>query len=138
MTRILVFGTFDMLHPGHLDFFAQARSLTSEPFLVVSLARDVNVLRLKEKLPRHSETQRLETVRACELVDEAQLGAIEDYITHIVDLKPDIIALGYDQEAYTENLYQLLEARGLQAQIIRLQAFHPESYKTSKLIGKQI
>ena len=39
----MVFGTFDILHQGHLDFFKQARKLVANPFLVVSVARDVNV-----------------------------------------------------------------------------------------------
>ena len=38
MTRIMVFGTFDMIHAGHEDLFRQARALAKEPYLIVSVA----------------------------------------------------------------------------------------------------
>ena len=46
-TRIMVFGTFDGIHRGHLHFFKQARGLVKNPYLIVSVARDVNVKRIK-------------------------------------------------------------------------------------------
>ena len=49
--RIMVFGTFDGLHEGHLDFFKQARQLSKNPFLIVSIARDKNVKIIKKIFP---------------------------------------------------------------------------------------
>ncbi len=55
MTRIMVFGTFDMIHEGHADLFRQARALASDPYLIVSVARDAVAQRIKGNRPRHSE-----------------------------------------------------------------------------------
>ncbi|PIR84147.1 FAD synthase [Candidatus Kaiserbacteria bacterium CG10_big_fil_rev_8_21_14_0_10_51_14] len=135
MTRIMVFGTFDILHEGHIDFFRQARALAPYPHLIVSVARDVSVERIKGAHPRRTENERLATVERYALVDEGVLGDMEGYIDHIRATRPDIIALGYDQNGeYVENLEKDLHATGLQTKIIRLSAYKPEVYKTSKLV----
>lgn len=134
MTRIMVFGTFDMVHPGHEDFFSQARALGKTPHLIVSIARDDAARRHKGSLPRHSEEERLALVRTHPMVDEAVLGDSIGYVEHIVRLAPDIIALGYDQAGeYVEHLERHLKEAGCAARIVRLEAFKPETYKTSKL-----
>lgn len=138
MKRIMVFGTFDMIHEGHEDFFKQARSLASEPHLIVSVARDEVVERVKAVRPRHSEEDRLTRVAERRSVDEAVLGDAHGYIEHIVKARPDIIALGYDQEGeYVENLRKDLAAAGLSAAVVRLKAFSPERYKTAKLRARR-
>jgi len=134
MTKIMVFGTFDLLHEGHLDFFRQARSLASDPYLVVSVARDTSVVRVKGRAPLHAEGERLELVSRCELVDEALLGDAVGYIEHIKTVAPDIIALGYDQAGeYVDHLEEELRAAHMNTRIVRLKAFQPEVFKTSKL-----
>jgi cytidyltransferase-like protein len=136
MTKIMIFGTFDMIHAGHEDLFRQARSLAPDPYLVVSIARDVSVLRIKGVAPRHSQEERLAAVRAHELVDEAMLGDEIGYIGHIKAAAPDVIALGYDQEGeYVSNLSEDLRQAGLGAKVTRLAAYKPKTYKTSKLLG---
>ena len=135
MTRIMVFGTFDMIHEGHGDLFRQARALAPDPFLIVSVARDASALRIKGAPPRHSENERLAAVRQYQLVDEAVLGDPEGYKTHIHAAIPDIIALGYDQSGeYVEHLAQDLTDAGLTTTVVRLKAHLPETYKTSKLL----
>ncbi len=135
MIRIMVFGTFDMIHAGHEDFFRQARLLATDPCLVVSVARDTIVKRVKGFLPRHAEHERLSSVQQHELVDEAILGDEAGYLAHIAAARPDIIALGYDQSGeYVDDLKKDLQAAGLPANIVRLSAYKPEVYKTSKLI----
>jgi cytidyltransferase-like protein len=134
MTRIMVFGTFDMIHKGHEDFFRQARSLAEEPFLIVSVARDVSVERIKGAHPRNGEDDRLIAVELHELVNEAMLGDKEGYMEHIKKVAPDIIALGYDQSGeYVDKLEEELRAAGLSTKVVRLQAYQPETFKTSKL-----
>ena len=130
----MVFGTFDMLHEGHLDLLRQARSLANDPYLIVSVARDVSARRVKDKAPRHTEDERLALVSACELVDEAVLGDREGYMPHIRSARPDIIALGYDQVGeYVDYLERDLKDAGLATRVVRLHAFRPEVFKTSKL-----
>ncbi len=134
MKKIMIFGTFDMIHAGHEDFFRQARALSREPYLVVSIARDSAVLRVKKFLPRTHENERLASVAAHPFVQEALLGDEEGYIEHIKKIAPGIIALGYDQEGeYVRSLEADLRAAGLNTQVVRLNAFFPDCYKTSKL-----
>ena len=130
----MVFGTFDMIHAGHEDLFRQARSLGEAPHLIVSVATDANVERVKGRRPRHSQNERRELVAACPLVDGAIIGDEAGYIDHILAQKPDIIALGYDQVGeYVADLERDLAQAGLSTKVMRLQALEPERFKTSKL-----
>ena len=134
MTRIMVFGTFDMVHEGHEDLFRQARSLAKEPYLIVSVARDKNVQKIKGKSPRNSEIERRNVLAVHPLIDEAILGDEEGYIEHIKKAMPDIIALGYDQTGgYVDGLENDLTKAGLSVKVVRLKAHEPERLKTSKL-----
>lgn len=133
-TRIMVFGTFDMIHDGHADLFRQARALADNPYLIVSVARDKVAERIKGRKPRNGEEERRAAVAKHELVDEAILGDESGYMGHILTNMPDIIALGYDQEGeFVENLEKDLQTAGLKTRVVRLMAFKPELYKTSKL-----
>ena len=132
--KIMVFGTFDMIHKGHEDFFRQARILAPNPFLIVSVARDKAAERHRQTLPRVREDERFAQIENHPLVDEAVLGDVDGYIQHIKSASPDIIALGYDQRGeYVEQLEEDLSAAGLHVRVVRLKPFEPETYKTSKL-----
>ena len=131
--RIMVFGTFDVLHKGHLHFFKQARALSKHPFLIVSVARDANVKRIKGRKPINSEKKRLIVIRTSKLVNKAVLGGLKDHLPHIIKEKPQIIALGYDQKAYIQNLAQNLTKLGLRVKMRRLKAYNPKVYKSSKI-----
>lgn len=127
-TRIMVFGTFDILHPGHLHFFKQARALAKNPYLIVSIARDINVKRIKGKLPLHNERQRAALVKYSGLADKVVLGDVQGYMRHIIKQQPAIILLGYDQKAYTENLKESLSSNVV---VSRARAYRPGLHKTS-------
>ncbi|MFM2414348.1 MAG: hypothetical protein RI911_41 [Candidatus Parcubacteria bacterium] len=133
--RILIFGTFDGIHEGHRDFFMQARKLAEDPHLIVSIARDVNVTRIKGRPPHETEDMRLSALQKEPLVDEVTKGTVDgDYIAHIIQLNPGIIALGYDQSnEYADNLGDKLRARGVHIKIVRCEPYHPEVYKSSKI-----
>ena len=137
VVRVLVFGTFDMIHDGHRHFFKQARSLANNSRLIVSLARAKNVEKIKGRTPRLSEAARLAQVRALPEVDSAVLGGVRDHIPHIIRIRPDIIALGYDQHAYVAGLRRELKVAGLDIKIVRLKPFYPQKFKTS-LLQKRI
>ncbi|MDQ5922710.1 MAG: synthetase [Patescibacteria group bacterium] len=134
--RIMVFGTFDGLHKGHLDFFKQARAKSKNPFLVVSIARDINVEKIKGKPPHKNEFERLVLVRRNKLVDKAVLSGKSNYLSHIIKERPDIIALGYDQKHYTRGLKKDLQDRGLTPKIVRLKPYKEYIYKNSLLKNK--
>ncbi len=130
----MVFGTFDMIHEGHVHFFQQARSLSKEPYLIVSVACDVVASRVRGYSPRNSENTRRLKLAEHPLVDEAVVGDQVGYMDHIARLQPDIIALGYDQKGeYVENLEHDLSEAGLATRVMRLKPHKPETFKTSKL-----
>lgn len=133
MPTVLVTGTFDGLHPGHEDLFRQARSHGDR--LVVVIARDRTVLDVKGQLPRIHEEHRRATVEAHPLVDRAVLGRTGDKLAVLVELKPDVIVLGYDQKAFTNDLDTHMRYRNIPCRIIRAKAFRPERYKSSLLFG---
>lgn len=134
MKRVMVFGTFDMVHEGHVDLFRQARALTPDPHLIVSIARDSAVKRMKGAAPRHTDIERMRVVEENPLVDEVVLGDEQGYIDHIKTCEPDIIALGYDQVGeYVARLEIDLLRVGLETKVVRLKPYKPEVYKTSKL-----
>lgn len=133
--RIMVFGTFDIIHLGHKHFFQQARKLAGkhQPYLIVSLARNKNVKRIKGKSPAASEAMRLAAIKSLSEVNKAMLGAIGDHMPHIIKQKPDIIALGYDQTAYVKGLRTSLKKAGLKTRVVRLKPHKPHIFKTSLL-----
>lgn len=129
MKTVLVTGTYDFLHPGHLWFFQRARAFGDR--LVVVVARDRTVHRVKGHLPFHTERERLAMVQNVESVDSAVLGKSGDKFAVVEKIRPDVICLGYDQRAFTENLVKELRKRGLSARIVRLAAYNPQQYKSS-------
>lgn len=131
--RVLVFGTFDLLHPGHRWFLRQARTRGEKLHVIV--ARDKNVDKLKTRLPIQNERTRLKAVRAVASVTRAQLGAkdLRHRYRAIVKLKPDLICLGYDQRYLTATLQRDLARLHLPTKVVRLPAFRPEKYKSSLL-----
>jgi FAD synthetase len=132
----MVFGTFDMVHPGHRHFLKQARALAKHPYLIVSIARDKNVTRIKGQKPRHSETRRRGFLAPLTEVDKVLLGGVNDHLPHIIKARPDIIALGYDQSAYVGGLKTELTKAGLKTKVVRLRPYKPHLYKTSILQKK--
>lgn len=138
----MVFGVFDLLHPGHVNFLKQAKKEGS--FLIVSVARDKNVKKTKGRLPVFNEKKRLEILKKLKLADKVILAGLTDPWPHIQKEKPEIIALGYDQRSYinkqiTNNKKQekLLETElrkhGLKTKVVRLKPFRPNVFKSSKL-----
>lgn len=130
-TKVMVFGTFDIVHSGHRNFFKQARKLAIDPFLIVSVARDKNVARIKGSPPHNPQLFRLHIVRSCPDVDKAVLGGFREHMPHIIKEKPDMIALGYDQIAYVRGLRSELKRAGLATKVFRMKPYKPHLYKSS-------
>jgi FAD synthetase len=132
-TKIMVFGTFDGLHEGHINFFKQAKGFTKNSSLIVSIARDKNVLKIKGEQPSLKEKERLALVGNHKLVDQVILSGAENHIPHIVKVNPDIIALGYDQKAYVKNLKKDLKNKGVLVKVVRLKPYKEHVYKNHLL-----
>lgn len=132
-TRILVAGTFDIIHPGHIRFLHAAKNLANNSELIVVVARDRNVKRIKGREPIFNEEERLEIVSALKPVDKAILGHDSDNIFEILKVvKPDIIALGYDQSVSEKELITWAEKQGLKFKIIRLPKFNADISSSSE------
>ena len=130
--KVLVFGTYDILHKGHLFFLKKAKSFGKELFVVVAL--DETVLKLKKRLPKNNELKRVENIKKLNFVDDAILGNKDDKYKVIEELNPNVIVLGYDQFSFTSGLEVELENRGLIVKIIRInESLNPKKYKSSIL-----
>lgn len=121
--RVLVFGTFDELHPGH-RFLLQEAQQRGELFVVV--ARNLNVVRIKGKKPVQSEEERLRTIEEVFPDLHLILGDPDDFLVPVRSVRPDLILLGYDQ-----TLPPGVDEAELPCPIERLRAFEPEKYKSS-------
>lgn len=127
----MVFGTFDILHKGHKNFFKQARKYGD--YLIVVIARDKTVEQVKGKLPRNNEINRLRTITDNCLADKAVLGSLTDKFAAIKKYKPDFICLGYDQNAFIDKLENKLKKFKPNTKIIRLKPYYPNKYRSSLL-----
>ncbi len=128
MYKIMCMGTFDILHPGHLDYFKQAKE--HGDYLIVVVARDSSAIAEGKKL-KFGEKERHTCVASVSIVDKAVLGNEGDKLKIVEQEKPDMICLGYDQKVNEEKLKEALAKRGLTPKIIRATAYHPEKYKSS-------
>jgi len=126
---VMVFGTFDYLHAGHENLFIQARELGDE--IITIIARDKTVKTIKGEFPDHNEKERLSNLEATNWANKIILGNAKDKTKVIRDYRPDIIALGYDQFAFTYRLEKLLIDLKLDSKIIRLNPYKPDMYKSS-------
>lgn len=108
--RVLVAGSFEFLHPGHIYLLKRAWEL-GEVYVVVS--RNRNFTRFKGREPVMDEKDRLMIVENVKYVSKAVMGDEEDFLKPIVELKPDIVLLGPDQWIQPDELKSLLEKKGL-------------------------
>jgi FAD synthetase len=132
--KIMSFGTFDGIHPGHISFLKQCYNFGDR--LMIIVARDKNVKKIKGKMPKKKEDERREDLIKSGLADEVILGKFDNKYKLVEYYKPDVICLGYDQEYFIKDLPEKLKKFGLEeTEIVRLQSFHPEKYKSSKING---
>ncbi|MBI5553573.1 MAG: FAD synthase [Candidatus Diapherotrites archaeon] len=129
--KVLASGTFDLLHPGHVDYLRQAKALGTH--LVVVVSTDRNAAHTKGQAPVFPQAQRAELVRSLNMVDEVVFGHEGDILDVVSEIKPDILALGYDQHVNEKELQTKFSAGGLNVSILRCRPFNPEEFKSSKL-----
>lgn len=126
----LAFGTFDVLHPGHLFYLSESRK--HGDLLKVVIARDTTVLQLKGRLPIFNEKDRMAIVNSLKSVDEAVLGDAIHHCRIIEKIKPDIICLGYDQDITTQKLSLQLKKMNISIRsIVRIRPFRPRIHKST-------
>jgi FAD synthetase len=123
--RVVCAGTFDHLHPGHIDFLKQAKALGDE--LVVIVARDENVRKIKGIKPEN-EQDRKQNLEKTGIPDKVVLGNLSsEPLSILKELLPDTVALGYDQRVSEEDIKATLP----DCTVVRLKPFHPDLFKSS-------
>ena len=136
---VLAGGVYDVLHVGHLAALTEAKTLGD--VLVVVVATDVTVETLKGRKPVLPEEDRRALVEGLKPVDKAILG-YEDvgfgFEQVLMEVMPDIVAFGYDQEKLERIVAEIIERRHLQIQITKLSRFEHEKYASSTSVKQRL
>ena len=128
---VLTGGAYDLIHSGHLKTLREAAS--NGNFLVVVVARDLTV-RKRKRNPIHDENQRMELLNELKIVNLAILGHEDDHMIVVNKVKPDVVAIGSDQDHRMNQLKQQMERIGLaNTEIVRLSS-NLEGLSTTEVI----
>ena len=122
---VLAGGVFDIIHPGHIHTLNAAKKLGD--VLVVVVATDNTAVKMKKRRPLHTQDQRQELVNSLSMVDLCLIGQEEDMFKTVNHVKPQIIALGYDQTHQEKFITEGCKKIKLDAKVARLQSPIPES-----------
>jgi FAD synthetase len=139
-TTILASGAFDLLHYGHVRLLEEAKKLGGpDARLIVIIARDETVAKRKGERPVMPEDQRRALVEALKVVDEALLGYEDMNMTAVIEkTKPDIIAVGYDQDEIEEMARKAVQEKGRNIRIVRIGKFGRSDLNSSSMIKRKI
>jgi len=137
---VLTSGAFDLLHYGHIRLLEEAKKIGGpDSRLVVIVARDETIKNLKGKPPVIPEDQRRAVLEALKVVDEALLGYEDINMSKVINLiKPDIIAVGYDQQNIENMAKQTINTHNLKIKIHRLGRFGKSDLNSSSKIKRKI
>ena len=138
---VLAGGVFDIIHPGHIHTLNSAKVLSgTDGILVVVIATDKTAKKMKKRSPLHSQELRRELVSCLSMVDRAIIGNEEDIFETVKAIKPNIIALGYDQIHQEQFISDGCKRINLDVKIVRLESPVPElsSSEIEKEYGKDI
>jgi len=135
---VLAGGVFDIIHPGHIYTLNAAKALGD--VLVVVVATDNTSEKMKKRRPLHTQEQRQELVNSLSIVDLCLVGQEDDIFKTVNMVRPQIIALGYDQIHQEKFIIDGCKKINLEARVARLQSPIPESSssKIEKEYGKDI
>lgn len=135
---VLAGGVFDIVHPGHIHTLNAAKALGD--VLVVVVATDNTSEKMKKRRPLHTQEQRQELVNSLSMVDLCLVGQEDDIFKTVNRVRPQIIALGYDQVHQEKFITDGCKSIKLEAKVARLQSPIPESSssKIEKEYGKDI
>lgn len=135
---VLAGGVFDIIHPGHIHTLRAAKALGN--VLVVVIATDKTAQKMKNRIPLHNMELRKDLVKSLSMVDYAVVGYEGDIFKSVELIKPNIIALGYDQVHQEKFIIDGCKKIGINVSIARLQSPIPD-IKSSKIendYGKSI
>lgn len=129
--RVLVFGTFDVLHPGHIYFLQQASKLG---LVSVVLTPDSLVSHYKKIDAHHTFKQRRRRLGELKLVTEVYPSDLESGSFKIMTrIRPSIVLLGHDQKSLQDALKKWLLRQDFKIMVKTAQAYRHGLYKSSRL-----
>jgi len=137
---VLASGNFDLLHLGHVKYLEEAKRAGGENAkLIVIVARDSTVKKMKGRKPVMSEYQRRSLVEALKVVDEAILGYEELNVNKVLEkIRPDIVAVGHDQDGMEKAVRKAVAEGGLNIQIVKIGKFGKEELNSSSKIKRKV
>jgi len=137
---VLASGTFDLLHLGHVRFLEEAKKAGGKNAeLVVIVARDNTVKTRKGKNPVMPEDQRRTLVESLKVVDEAILGWEDFSIDKVIErIKPDVIAVGHDQDEIEHELRKAIEEKKALIEVAKIGRFGKRELDSSSKIVRKI
>jgi len=137
---VLASGVFDLLHLGHVRFLEDAKKAGGKSAkLIVIVARDSTVEKTKGRKPIMSEEQRCALVESLKVVDEAVLGYKDMDIGEVIEeVKPDVIALGYDQADMEREVKTYISKHTLPVEVVRIGRFGENALDSSSKIKQKI
>ncbi len=137
---VLASGNFDLLHLGHVRYLEEAKKAGGENAeLIVIVARDSTVEKMKGKKPVMTEDQRRSLVEALKVVDEAILGYEEMDVSKVLEkIRPYIVAVGHDQNAMEKAVRKAVTEKGLKIQIVKIGKFGKEELNSSSKIKRKV
>jgi len=137
---VLASGTFDLLHLGHVRYLEEAKKTGGKNAkLLVIVARDRTVEKRKGKRPVMPEEHRRALVESLRVVDRAVLGHEAFDMSKVIDeIKPDVIAVGYDQDSIEEKVRRIVAQKGLGIQVIKIQRFGKPELNSSLKIKRKV
>jgi len=140
MKTVLAAGVFDLLHYGHIRYLEEAKKTGGEDArLVVIVARDETVRRLKGRDPIIPEDQRRAVIEALKVVDEALLGHEDmDLIQVIEQVKPDIVVMGHDQQSIKSQVEKVNQVLNADIEIVQITQFGEDDLNSSSKIKRRI
>ena len=138
--KVLASGVFDLLHYGHIRFLEEAKKLGGpNAKLVVIVASDETVTRSKGRPPVIPEDQRRAVLESLKVVDEAVLGYKDMDLDKVIKTtRPDIVAVGHDQQEIEEEVNRLIKENGYRIRVERVGRFGPEDLNSSSKIKRRI
>jgi FAD synthetase len=134
MVKVMASGVFDLIHPGHIHYLRQAKSMGDH--LTVVIASDATVRRNKHE-PITPEAMRAMIVGSLKPVDEAIVGSEGDMFDTVAKIRPDVIVLGYDQTFDENKLQADLESRGFKGiKVVRATECAEDLNATRRIVSK--
>ena len=128
---VFIGGGFEVIHYGHVYTLSRAKSIGD--VLVVSVAGDSTIRRRKNREPLVGEQDSVKLLSALKDVDAAILGLEGDIYVTLERVKPDLVALGYDQYHLEDEVKKEAARRGMELEVVRLDSPYPH-IKTSRIL----